>query len=584
MFKTQTYHICSISDDYSESYLPALSVFASPWLKLKRFLKKLILVTEVNPASASFYRRAARIVDERKTQIESNSWIIHPFSTFRLYYEMYMAVVFLFCLIYMPLHASYHFLLGEVFSVFYNILTVLCIVDIVMNFVSGRCVSQEEILMEPKKIAKAYISGPYFICDVLSSVPDHLFGDSDVNDVFTFLSILKLARMVTFFQFLERTFNFFQVKGLTYYIVKLALLLFFICHYTACWIYYSILVYDFLGGYIADNVHVDLRHRDDLKEFFQLYLKNMNYGASFILGIDFIFRYTYPAIFYASGIFTYILGRIVVSFFIVVLMDMFKITNYLEVKYQEVISQVNSYMSAKHFPVSIQSKVRHFYDHRYQGKYLNEQRVEKFISEKLKKEIKYHECRKLIRSVAIFQKLPQEIMENILPYLKKELYMPGDTVISAGTIGECMYFMSTGTVSVVSPSGKEICHLEDGDFFGEICLLVSHAKRTANVTAVESCELYKLEKRYFKKCFEGHAEILHEIQIEAQRRNEQTLQAERQVIKSFATLPVKTDVKIKMHTKLCPDSSRPTESGIFSRQLNLEPRETGPPTFDNSIN
>ena len=138
----------------------------------------------------------------------------------------------------------------------------------------------------------------------------------------------------------------------------------------------------------------------------------MNYGASFILGassqviltsiicfisgIDFIFRYTYPAIFYASGIFTYILGRIVVSFFIgwytlnfplrlvktfpVVLMDMFKITNYLEVKYQEVISQVNSYMSAKHFPVSIQSKVRHFYDHRYQGKYLNEQRVEKFIS------------------------------------------------------------------------------------------------------------------------------------------------------------------------------------------------------------
>ena len=65
-----------------------------------------------------------------------------------------MAVVFLFCLIYMPLHASYHFLLGEVFLFFYNMLTVLCMVDIVMNFVSGRCISQEEILMEPKKIAE----------------------------------------------------------------------------------------------------------------------------------------------------------------------------------------------------------------------------------------------------------------------------------------------------------------------------------------------------------------------------------------------------------------------------------------------
>ncbi|KAJ3644504.1 hypothetical protein Zmor_022229 [Zophobas morio] len=551
MFKTQTYHICSISDDYSESYLPTLSIFASPWLKLKRFLKKLILVTEMNPASASFYRRAARIVDERKSQIESNSWIIHPFSIFRLYYEMYMAVVFLFCLIYMPLHASYHFLLGEVFLFFYNMLTVLCMVDIVMNFVSGRCISQEEILMEPKKIAEAYVTGPYFICDILSSIPHDILAEDlhKLEDMLSFLSLLKLARIVTFFQYLERTFNYFQIKGLKFFIAKLALLLFFICHYSACWIYYSILVYDFFGGSMVENQHINLSERSDIEEFFKLYLKHMAYGSSFILDVDFVFRYSYPAVFYLSGIFTYLFGRIIVSFFIVMLMDVFKITNYLEVRYQEVLSQVNSYMSSKHFPVAIQSKVRHFYDHKYQGKYLNEQRVEKFISEKLKKEIKYHECRKLIRSVAIFQKLPQEIMENILPYLKRELFMPGDTIINAGTIGECMYFMSTGTVSVMTPSGKEICHLEDGDFFGEICLLVSHAKRTANVTAVESCELYKLEKRYFKKCFEGHAEILYEMQLEAKRRNEQTLQAERQVIKSYATLPVKTDVKIKVHNK-----------------------------------
>ena len=163
---------------------------------------------------------------------------------------------------------------------------------------------------------------------------------------------------------------------------------------------------------MVENQHINLSERSDIEEFFKLYLKHMAYGSSFILGaprhviltsitcfvsdVDFVFRYSYPAVFYLSGIVTYLFGRIIVSFFIgwytlsfpliswktfpVMLMDVFKITNYLEVRYQEVLSQVNSYMSSKHFPVAIQSKVRHFYDHRYQGKYLNEQRVEKFIS------------------------------------------------------------------------------------------------------------------------------------------------------------------------------------------------------------
>jgi signal-transduction protein with cAMP-binding, CBS, and nucleotidyltransferase domain len=76
--------------------------------------------------------------------------------------------------------------------------------------------------------------------------------------------------------------------------------------------------------------------------------------------------------------------------------------------------------------------------------------------EKLRKEIKYHDCRRLVNSVNIFEHLPQEILEDILSYLKQEIYLASDVIIKAGTVGDGMYFLSSGTVAVSSPSGKEV--------------------------------------------------------------------------------------------------------------------------------
>lgn len=69
-----------------------------------------------------------------------------------------------------------------------------------------------------------------------------------------------------------------------------------------------------------------------------------------------------------------------------------------------------------------------------------------------------------------------------------------------------MYFIGLGTVAVFSPNGKEICHLEDGDHFGEFCLIFDDLKRRANVVAVDYCEIYRLNRQDFKSTIKQYPE------------------------------------------------------------------------------
>ena len=70
--------------------------------------------------------------------------------------------------------------------------------------------------------------------------------------------------------------------------------------------------------------------------------------------------------------------------------------------------------------------------------------------------------------------------------------------------------------------------MDDGAHFGEIALLVQDQRRVASVIAIEVCEVYRLDRRDFRKCIAVHSELFSEIEQIAAERMERTLAIEEQ--------------------------------------------------------
>ncbi|CAH1376702.1 unnamed protein product [Tenebrio molitor] len=536
MFQPKSTHVCTIGEESSGSFLPPLTPTSPLSFRCKRFLKKLILITEVNPQSIEYFRKISAIQDARRKQIVSGSWVIHPFSTFRLYYEMWMSFIFFICLIYMPMEASFKHMLPTNLNGLDSFLCTVCLVDVLMNFRTGYCANNEKIVMKPSSIAKHYVFGIYFVPDVLSSIPEmhqlNLFVNEEIAEVLDYFAMLKIVRILTFIQYTKRMFAFFNVKAFAFLMIKIGLMAFLITHYVACCLYFLPILFRHVkhNEFTRHNANPQSR---SLARFINFYLNNSYSATSLVLGVEVDFNYKSPWITYVFCIIIYVVGKFLSTYVTVILVDVLRVYNCLETKFYEMMSQVDSFMTAHQFPLVLQKKLQDYYHYKYRGRYVNESRIEKFISEKLRKEIKYHDCRRLVNSVNIFEHLPQEILEDILSYLKQEIYLASDVIIKAGTVGDGMYFLSSGTVAVSSPSGKEICHLVDGDYFGEIALLVPKQKRIANIIALETCQVYKLERKSFKKVMDANKDLYRQILDQAKLRHSDTKEIERMFIKKF---------------------------------------------------
>lgn len=67
-----------------------------------------------------------------------------------------------------------------------------------------------------------------------------------------------------------------------------------------------------------------------------------------------------------------------------------------------------------------------------------------------------HSCKNLVENVNFFKNLPMTLLIRIVSCLKSEIFLDNDVIIKANTVGDCMYFISTGTVAVYTKSGREV--------------------------------------------------------------------------------------------------------------------------------
>jgi CRP/FNR family cyclic AMP-dependent transcriptional regulator len=111
----------------------------------------------------------------------------------------------------------------------------------------------------------------------------------------------------------------------------------------------------------------------------------------------------------------------------------------------------------------------------------------------------------LLKSLSIFSDTPETILAEIAHLLEEQEVEEGTRIVTEGEIGSCMYIIFRGTVKV--HKGRQLLAvLEEKDFFGELSLLDTE-KRSATVTAISDCILFRIDQEPFYDVMESCPEV-----------------------------------------------------------------------------
>ncbi|KYQ60087.1 Potassium/sodium hyperpolarization-activated cyclic nucleotide-gated channel 4 [Trachymyrmex zeteki] len=472
-------HECEIETNREDIFLlPNRNFFQ----KAFDTFRSLLMASGKNPAAHKYLHSRDSIIMEKRRHLHNYKHILHPFSIFRLFWDILMILIITCLLLVTPYQAAFEIKMRlRYWTICKNLLLSFCCMDIIINFMTGYFDKvHHTVVMEPKKIMKKYIRHGTFLPDLLGSLPtDIVFIKTwQENAVARELSCL-------------------------YWLVPIA----------------------------ATSMHLPKQPSDDywINEFnlweepksFQ-YLHSLLRAVPIFLSAGFLHGRPKIDADLTLVILLQILGSLIIWILIARVNQLYKSANGSKIKYQDIMAQVKHYMKRRQLPYSTQRRIVDYYEFCFQYRYFCEAEILNTLSPLMRQEIGMHVCRKLVENVTFFNNLPLSLITRIVALLKSEIFLPNDVIVRANQPGDCMYFIASGTVAIYTSTGKEVCHLEDGAYFGEIALVMLDERRVASVVAVEICELYRLDRADFTRTIHPYPMLWEQIKKIAIERHERT--------------------------------------------------------------
>jgi glucose-6-phosphate 1-dehydrogenase len=109
------------------------------------------------------------------------------------------------------------------------------------------------------------------------------------------------------------------------------------------------------------------------------------------------------------------------------------------------------------------------------------------------------------------------LLSSVIMALESETVAPGEAIVRVGDVANEMYLICRGEAEVVDRGGRVVDTLRDGDFFGEVGLLMTTA-RTATVRARTQCDLFVLRKGEFTRILRDYPSFAETVTRSARER------------------------------------------------------------------
>jgi len=507
---------------------------------------------QVNSRSVRKYGSVKAILLENERMSQTGIWIIHPYSSFRLIWDMFTLILLLLNMLVIPIFMAFPVFEFDQESVqpnasslkwfaFWVKLISDCFftIDMGLSFRTGILLegADNEVIINPKKIRKSYFK-KWFWMDLISTIPfdvfigfiaSAFFGDG-LRKSATFLRYFRLTKLFQLLRLLRLT-RIFRTKHQWDEMVSIpyddALMLFRMLTALACLMLYAHIsacmqfMIPMITGF-ENNSWVVIRGLKDATF-------SVQYGWAFFRAVSQMLCIGYglsppssPKDMYTVTVLM-LLGAIGFALYIGYTTSILQSHNASKRLYAEKYSSIKQYMLFRKLPMELRRRISDYYENRYQGKMFNESQILRELNPILREELVNHNCRELVDAVPFFSEADPEFVSTVVTHLKFEVYLFGDEVIRQGTIGRKMYFISRGTVRIVNIRERDLSKsqtLSDGEFFGEISIVLPTKRRVASVFADSYCYLYSLSVEDFNEVLEEFPMQRKHFMAEAAKRLE----------------------------------------------------------------
>lgn len=211
---TTAQEIAFAADHNARLFTSGSSKFEHARHRTAHYLREMFTASPDNKLALKLYGNKAAVMLEQRRQAQQSKGVIHPFSTFRWYWDILLICFISMHVILLPVSIAF---LSDDMSLHWLILNAISdtifIIDIFLNFRTGIVDpnNTEEVILDKKVISRKYLHG-WFVIDLVSSIPfDYAYFIASSTGVTKqslikasrALRILKLAKLLSLLRLLR---------------------------------------------------------------------------------------------------------------------------------------------------------------------------------------------------------------------------------------------------------------------------------------------------------------------------------------------------------------------------------------------